>query len=85
MPDSVWRNLPSALESATPYLDTQNNTFVYAIDLGGDIGKVVIRVNYNEKGRIDDVRARFTSNFVRTVGVVKDYNLREANYVSLGK
>lgn len=41
IPDNVWRNLPSELENANAYLDTKNNTVLYAIDLGSDLGKVV--------------------------------------------
>jgi Phage Mu protein F like protein len=75
LPDSVWRDLPTELASATPYLDTQNNTLVYAIDLGVQMGKVVIRVNYNAKGQFDGVRAKFVSNFAVTGGVVDANNM----------
>lgn len=75
LPDSVWRDLPNALESATPYLDSQNNTLIYSVDLGAKLGKVVIRVNYNEKGRFEGVRASVLSNFVATGGVVDVSNM----------
>lgn len=83
LPDSVWRDLPTALESATPYLDTQNNTLVYTIDLGEKLGKVVIRVNHNAKGQFDGVRAKFVSNFAITGGVVQPEDLKAARYKQL--
>lgn len=83
LPDSVWRGLPTALENAAPYLDTQNNTLVYAIDLGEKLGKVVIRVNHNAKGQFDGVRARLVSNFAVTGGVVKPEDLKAARYKPL--
>jgi hypothetical protein len=86
LPDSVWRDLPTALESATPYLDTQNNTLVYTIDLGEKLGKVVIRVNYNAKGQFDSVRAKLVSNFAITGGVVDVKNiLTDERYLPLKK
>ena len=83
LPDSIWRNLPAELEAATPYLDTVTNTLIYIVDLGGDIGKIVVRVNYNEKGRFDGVRAKVISNFIQTGGSIEDYNLKQAQYVDL--
>lgn len=86
LPDSVWRDLPTALESATPYLDTQNNTLVYTVDLGEKLGKVVIRVNHNAKGQFDGVRAKLVSNFAITGGVVDVKNiLTEERYLPLKK
>lgn len=86
LPDSVWRDLPTELETATPYLDTQNNTLVYTIDLGEKLGKVVIRVNYNAKGKFDGVRAKFVSNFAATGGVVDASNMMMGTqYVPLKK
>lgn len=83
LPDGVWRDLPAQLESALVYLDTDNNTLLYVVDMGERIGKVVVRVNYNEKGRFDGVRARIVSNFVQTGGVVDHDNLQESRYVLL--
>lgn len=83
LPDSVWRDLPQQLEAAAPYLDTQDNSLVYVLDLGKRGGKVVVYVNWNEKGRFDGVRARIVSNFVQTGGVVDKFNLAEKRYVPL--
>lgn len=86
LPDSVWRDLPTELETATPYLDTQNNTLVYTIDLGEKLGKVVIRVNYNAKGQFDGVRTKQVSNFAITGGVVDVSNVMVGTqYVPLKK
>ncbi len=83
LPDEVWRDLPRQLQGASVYLDTGNNTLLYVIDQGERTGKVVVRVNYNEKGRFDGARARITSNFVQTGGVVDQDNLQERQYVLL--
>jgi len=84
LPDGVWRDLPMLLESAVPYLDTQDGSLIYAIDLGADIGKVVVRVNYNEKGRFEGVRAKIVSNFIQTGGLVEPNNIAlDARYTEL--
>ena len=75
LPDSIWRNLPSELEKAKPFLDTKNNNVVYTIDLEDRVGKVVIRLNYNAKGWFDGVRAKLVSNFAITGGVVETRNI----------
>lgn len=75
LPAEVWSDLPRLLEQAEPYLDTRDQALVYAIDLGERWGKVVVRVNYNEKGRFDGVRARIVSNFVQTGGWVEPRNI----------
>ena len=85
LPDEVWRELPELLRKATPFLDTVDQALIYEIDLGERAGKVVIRVNYNEKGRFDGVRARITSNFVQTGGVLERYNLTSGRYVTLDR
>lgn len=85
LPESAWRDLPAELEAASVYLDTLDNSLIYAFDLGERTGKVVIRVNYNQKGRFDGVRARIVSNFVQTGGVVDTNNLGESKYVLLKK
>ena len=86
LPDRVWRDLPTALETATPYLDTQNNTLVYTIDLEDKLGKVVIRVNYNAKGQFDGVRAKLVSNFAVTGGAVEARNITVGTqYIALKK
>lgn len=86
LPDSVWRDLPTELATATPYLDTQNNTLIYTIALSTQLGKVVIRVNYNAKGQFDGVRAKIVSNFAVTGGVVDISNVTMGTqYVPLKK
>jgi len=83
IPLSVWRDLPRLLETAEPFLDTNDRALVYAIDLGARWGKVVVRVNYNEKGRFNGVRDRIVSNFVQTGGVVDQANITEPYMVPL--
>lgn len=85
IPDDVWRDLPLHLEAAVPYLDTQDTALIYFIDLGARLGKVAVRMNYNEKGRFDGVRARIVSNFIQTGGMVDQFNQAEARYVLLKK
>jgi hypothetical protein len=85
LPDDVWRDLPLHLESAVAYLDTQDTALIYSIDLGERLGKIAVRMNYNEKGRFDGVRARIVSNFIQTGGVVDQFNQAEARYVLLKK
>ena len=83
--EDVLRNLPTELNSATPYLDTEDLALVYAIDLGEQLGKVVVRVNYNEKVRLEGVREKIVSNFVSTGGVVEIANItKDARYLKLG-
>ena len=83
--EDVLRNLPTELNSATPYLDTEDLALVYAIDLGEQLGKVVVRVNYNEKVRHEGVREKIVSNFVSTGGVVEIANItKDARYLKLG-
>lgn len=82
----VWKDLPKHLSNATPYLDARDTALVYAFDLPGAVGKVLVRVNYGEKARIKGKRTRFTSNFVRTGGVVEPRNLRDGTqYIKLEK
>lgn len=83
IPDEAWRNLPELLQAAIPYLDTLDQALIYAIDLGLQVGKVVVRVNYNEKGRFDGIRARIVSNFVQTGGVVEPGDMRSSRYKAL--
>lgn len=75
LPAQVWRRLPDLLADAVPYLDTQDTALVYAIDAGAGVGKVVVRVNYNAKGRFDGTRASITSNFIQTGGLVDADNV----------
>lgn len=86
LPVEIWKDLPTWLSKATPYLDTKDTALVYAFDLPDGIGKVLVRVNYAEKARIAGKRTRFTSNFVRTGGVVEPRNLRDGTqYIKLEK
>lgn len=85
LPESVWRDLPLYLEQAAVYLDTSNNSLLYVVDMGEQVGKVVVRVNYNEKGQFDGVRARIVSNFIQTGGLINKENLHESKYVLLAK
>lgn len=85
IPESVWRDLPMQLQAATPYLDTQDKALIYFIDLGPRLGKIAVRINYNEKGRFGGVRARIVSNFIQTGGLVDQFNQAEARYVLLKK
>jgi hypothetical protein len=86
LPVEIWKDLPTHLSKATPYLDTKDTALVYAFDLPDGVGKVLVRVNYAEKARIAGKRTRFTSNFVRTGGVVEPRNLRDGTqYIKLEK
>lgn len=86
LPVDVWKELPTWLSKATPYLDTHDTALVYAFDLPGGVGKVLVRVNYGEKTRIKGKRTRFTSNFVRTGGVVDTDNVaNDVRYVALDR
>jgi hypothetical protein len=85
LPIDVWRDLPRLLETADPYLDTRDQALLYAIDLGPRWGKVVVRINFNEKGRFDGVRDRIVSNFVQTGGMVDPANFAEPHMILLKK
>lgn len=83
LPLEVWLNLPNYLEQATPYLDTINNTLVYAFDLPEVTGKVVVRVNYSSKIRVNGKRQIVNSNFIVTGGVVDQADMLVKQYVPL--
>jgi hypothetical protein len=84
LPVDVWKDLPRHLSNAAPYLDMHDTALVYAFDLPEGVGKVLVRVNYGEKARIKGKRTRFTSNFVRTGGVVDTDNVaNDVRYVAL--
>ena len=86
LPLSVWRELPAVLDGATPYLDTHDAALVYAFDMPDGVGKVLVRVNYADKVRIQGKRTRITSNFVRTGGVVDETSIRTGKqFVELEK
>lgn len=83
LPPEVWEQLPTLLETATPYLDTEDTALVYAIPLQGKAGKVIVRVNYTEKTRLGGERARLTANFIQTGGVVNETDLPANRYKRL--
>lgn len=86
LPLSVWRELPAVLDGATPYLDTHDAALVYAFDMPDGVGKVLVRVNYADKVRVQGKRTRITSNFVRTGGVVDETSIRTGKqYLELEK
>ncbi len=85
LPEEVWQDLPTLLESAVPYLDTEDLALIYVIDAPGGLGKLVVRVNYKEKARFDGVRDRITSNFIRTGGWIDEGDLGASRYVKLVK
>jgi len=85
LPLDVWLNLPEYLDKAIPYLDTGNNTLLYAFDLPGVAGKVVIRLNHEEKVRDSGQRKKVVSNFIVTGGIVTPENLKERRYVQLDR
>ena len=85
LPPDVWRRLPELLACARTYLDPQELAPVYEIAAGGEIGKVAVRVNYSATGWFHGERKRVRSNFIRSAGLVEDYNLREPRYVLLGE
>ena len=82
LPVTVWRDLATALDSATPYLDTQDTALVYAFDIPDGLGKVLVRVNYADKVRLQGKRTRLTSNFVRTGGLVEPKNINNGTQYS---
>jgi hypothetical protein len=86
LPLSVWLELPAVLDGATPYLDTHDKALVFAFDLADAVGKVLVRVNYADKIRLQGKRTRITSNFVRTGGLVEQSAIYTGTqYVELEK
>lgn len=83
LPAEVVADLPTLLPQAAVYLDTVDQALIYAIDLQGRVGKVVVRVNYADKGRLGAQRLKATANFVQTGGLVEPFNLQEDRYVLL--
>lgn len=85
LPEWVWSGLPTLLASAEPLLDVVDRALVFALSLPERAGKVVVRVDYAEKVRLGDQRARVRANFVQTGGVVEPYNLNpsQGQYVPL--
>lgn len=85
LPLAVWRDLPALLETATPYLDKVDQALIYALDLPNAVGKLVIKVNYREKGRFNGVRDRVTSNFIATGGIIEKGDLPASRFLPLKK
>lgn len=82
----TWRDLPELLETATPYLDTEDTALVYVFDAPEGLGKVAVRVNYTSKVQQGGKRDKLTSNFIRTGGTVETKSIEnDARYVELGK
>lgn len=79
----VLEDLPALLLKARPMLDVQDEALVWALDLPGRPGKVVVRLNYREKIRLGTQRAKVLANLVQTAGLVDPGNLVESRYVGL--
>lgn len=69
----VWLNIADYLERADVYLDATDQALIYAFDLPGVTGKIVVRINYSSKV----ARKIINSNFIRTGGIVKPQDLLE--------
>lgn len=86
LPLEIWQNLRENLSEAIPYLDTEDQALIYVFEVRDGLGKVVVRVNYKEKGRFDGVRERITSNFIRTGSIVDPVNIEnDARFIKLLK
>jgi hypothetical protein len=85
LPMEVWLSLADYLESAKPYLDKVNGTLLYAFDLPGVTGKVVVRVNHSKKVKDGGKRKIIASNFIVTGGIINPDNLIGSVYVQLAK
>lgn len=86
LPEDFWRDLPTKMGAASVYLDTTDNSLIYALPVDGKTAKIVVRVNFGEKVRLDGVRDRVVSNFVRTGGLIEPKNLEsDSRYVLLGE
>jgi len=73
LPLDVWLNLTKYLDQATPYLDTLDQALIYAFDIPGELGKIVVRINYSSKVN----RESLNSNFIRTGGLIEQQDLLE--------
>ena len=93
LPDAVWEQLPTLLQTATPYWDTVNGNIVYVLDVpgtaaqtaSGKASKVAININYNQKMREGESRVTVLSNFVASGGEVDAGNFKNPRYVELKK
>jgi Phage Mu protein F like protein len=80
----VIKSLPGQLADAEAYWDIKNKAVIYVFDLGDRLGKVAVKVNYNEKIRMDGERIGMVSNFVRTTGGVDPADMSDVTqYVRL--
>lgn len=75
--------VPGRNEATNILLNSADNTLNHAIDLGQRLGKIVVRVNFNEIGRFDGTRShRLKLHSYR--GMVERYNLdSQPNYLLL--
>ena len=85
LPMDVWLNLADYLDKAEPYLDTVNGTLLYAFDLPGVTGKVVVRVNHTRKIKDGGKRKNISSNFIVTGGVVDKADMEVKQFMPLLK
>jgi hypothetical protein len=85
LPLDVWLNLPEYLDGAMPYLDTLDIALLYAFEFPNVAGKVVVRLNHEEKVRDGGQRKKVKSNFIVTGGIVTQENLNDPRYVPLRK
>ncbi len=83
LPMEVWLNLADYLDKAKPYLDTVNGTLLYAFELPGVTGKVVVRVNHSKKVKDAGKRTVINSNFIVTGGVIDEKHMGMSRYVPL--
>ncbi len=83
IPLEVWLNLPKFLDGAQPYYDKINQNVVYAFDLLGVTGKVVVELNRLQKLRDDGKRKKVMANFIITGGVIQPNIMSESRYMPL--
>jgi hypothetical protein len=82
LPVEVWRNLPTYLQTAQPFLDTQNQALLYVFDLPGRACKVVIRLSRVKKISGAGQRHKTLTNFS---GMIRAENLNGNRCLALGK
>ena len=64
----------------------QDPALVFAIDAEGVVGKVVVRVNYAKKIRLEGKRENLKANFVTTGGILTNGDIKSvARYFKLNK
>ena len=58
----------------------QEPALLYVFPAQGRLGKIVVRLNFREKGiREDGTREKLTVNWVRTAGTAQDFNFNESH------